>query len=206
MKTDVAKSKNAKSASAKTVKPAAKKAAPAPVAEVTEAKEPSEQSEMLRKFFVDGLKDIYWAEKHAIKALPKMRKAATTPALAQAIEEHGVVTATQAERLEQAFEMLGKKAQAKKCDAMAGLIEEGYGILEETEKGSVTRDVGIIMAAQKIEHYEIATYGGLVHIAKTLGENQVADLLQKTLDEEKQADELLIQIALDNINEEALND
>ena len=89
---------------------------------------------------------------------------------------------------------------------MAGITEEGNSILEETQKGSLTRDVGIIMASQKIEHYEIATYGGLVHIARTLGENQIADLLQQTLDEEKQADELLSQIALDNINEEALND
>lgn len=208
MKSDTSKSKSAKPA-AKAAKPAAKKAAPAPVAEVTEPtepKEPSEQSVMLREFFLDGLKDIYWAEKNLIKALPKMRKAATTKALSQAIDEHIAVTTIQAQRLESAFEMLGKKAQAKKCEAMAGLVEEGNSILEETQKGSLTRDVGIIMASQKIEHYEIATYGGLVHIAKTLGENQIADLLQQTLDEEKQADELLTQIALDNINEEALND
>ena len=206
MKTDTSKSKSAKPSPVKGAKPTAKKTPPVPVAEIMEAKEPSEQSEMLREFFVDGLKDIYWAEKHLIKALPKMRKAATTQALSQAIDEHITVTGTQAQRLEQAFEMLGKKAQAKKCDAMAGIIEEGNSILEETQKGSITRDVGIIMASQKIEHYEIATYGGLVHIARTLGESQIADLLQQTLDEEKQADEMLSQIALDNINEEALND
>ncbi len=206
MKTDTAKSKSAKPSPVKSAKPTAKKATPTPAAEITEAKEPSEQSEMLREFFVGELKDIYWAEKHLIKVLPKMRKAATTQGLSQAIDQHLVVTGTQVQRLEQAFEILGKKAQAKKCDAMAGITEEGSGILEETQKGSITRDVGIIMASQKIEHYEIATYGGLVHIARTLGENQIADLLQQTLDEEKQADEMLSQIALDNINEEALND
>lgn len=209
MKTDTSKSKSAKSApAAKSAKPSSKKASPAPVEEETaEApKTPSKKSEMLREFFIDGIKDIYWAEKNTGKAMPKMRKSATTQALAQAIDQHVAVTNTQAERLEQIFGILGKKVQAKKCDAMAGIIEEGNGILEETEKGSVTRDVGIIMASQKIEHYEIATYGGLVHIARTLGENEIADLLQTTLDEEKQADELLSQIALNNINEEALND
>ena len=212
MKTDTAKSKSAKAApAAKSARPSTKKTTPSPASvEETEAtnepKAPSKKAEMLKEFFIDGLKDIYWAEKHLLKALPKMRKAATTQQLSQAIDQHITVTGTQAQRLEEVFGILGKKVQAKKCDAMAGIIEEGSSILEETEKGTVTRDVGIIMASQKIEHYEIATYGGLVHIARTLGESQVADLLQQTLDEEKQADETLSQIALDNINEEALND
>ncbi|MGN6476149.1 MAG: DUF892 family protein, partial [Flavipsychrobacter sp.] len=114
---------------------------------------------MLEKFFQDELKDIYWAEKHLVKTLPKMKKAATSAELQAAFEEHLNVTKEHVARLEQVFEMLGKKAQAKKCDAMAGITEEGEGIIEETEAGTATRDVGLILAAQKVEHYEIATYG-----------------------------------------------
>lgn len=155
---------------------------------------------MLRDFFIDELKDIYWAEKHLTKALPKMQKAATSPELQQAFADHLEVTNTQVARLEQAFEMLGKKAQAKKCDAMAGILEEGEGIISETEKGSATRDVGLVLSGQKVEHYEIATYGGLAQLARTLGEDQVAELLEATLAEEKEADGLLTQIAESSIN------
>ena len=157
----------------------------------------------LEKYFVDALKDIYWAEKHLTKALPKMKKAATTEELKSAIEEHIAQTQEQVGRLEQVFEMLGKKAQAKKCDAMAGIIEEGKGIIEETEKGTATRDVGLILAAQKVEHYEISTYGGLAQLAITLGLTDVADLLKQTLQEEKETDQLLTQIAESNVNYEA---
>ena len=157
----------------------------------------------LEKFFTDSLKDIYWAEKHLIKALPKMKKAATTEELQTAIEDHLSQTEEHVSRLEQVFEIIGKKAQAKKCEAMEGLIKEGESIIEETEDGSMTRDVGIIMAAQKVEHYEIATYGGLVQLAKTMGQDEIAQLLAQTLEEEKQTDRTLSEIAESNINWEA---
>lgn len=159
-------------------------------------------SELL-KFFSDELKDIYWAEKHLTKALPKMKKAASSEELANALGEHLEVTKEHVSRLEEVFELLGKKPQAKKCDTMAGIVEEGNGILEETEAGTATRDVGIILAAQKVEHYEIATYGGLTQLAKTLGLNDVAEILGQTLSEEKEADETLTEIAENSINYEA---
>ncbi len=127
------------------------------------------EGSMLEEFMVESLKDIYWAEKHLTKALPRMQKAATSQQLKDAFERHLEVTKTQISRLEQAFEMLGKKAQAKKCDAMEGLTKEAEGMIEETEKGTMTRDVALIMAAQKVEHYEIATYGGLKQLAATMG-------------------------------------
>ena len=164
------------------------------------AQEPNSQ---LQKFFEDSLKDIYWAEKSLVKALPKMQEAATTEELKNAIEEHLAQTETQVGRLEQVFELIGKKAQAKKCDAMEGLIKEGESVIEETEEGSMTRDVAIIIAAQKVEHYEIATYGGLAQIATTMGLDEAADLLNETLEEEKETDELLTEIAENNINWQA---
>jgi len=161
------------------------------------------KNSQLEKFFEDSLKDIYWAEKHLTKALPKMQKAATTEELKTAIEEHTAQTEEQVSRLEQVFELLGKKAQAKKCDAMEGLVKEGESMVEETQDGSMTRDVAIIMAAQKVEHYEISSYGTLVAWANILGEEEAADLLQLTLDEEKETDDLLTEIAENNINWEA---
>jgi len=157
----------------------------------------------LDKFFLDLLKDIYWAEKHLLKALPKMKKAATTEELQSAIEEHIAQTEGQVTRLEQVFGILGKKPQAKKCDAMEGLIKEGESAVEETEDGSMTRDVAIIIAAQKVEHYEIAAYGGLAQLAKTMGQEEIKELLGQTLEEEKQTDLNLTEIAENNINWEA---
>jgi ferritin-like metal-binding protein YciE len=157
----------------------------------------------LEKYFHDALKDIYWAEKHLTKALPKMHKAATTDELKTAIEDHIEQTKEHIARVEQVFEMIGKKAQAKKCEAMEGLVKEGESIVEETEDGSMTRDVGIIMAAQKVEHYEIATYGGLVTLAKTMGLEDAANILGQTLEEEKQTDANLTGIAENNINWQA---
>ena len=157
----------------------------------------------LEKFFMDALRDIYWAEKHLTKALPKMQDAATTEELKQAIEEHIAQTEEHVSRLEQVFEIMGKKAQAKKCDAMEGLIKEGESVIEETPEGSMTRDVGIIIAAQKVEHYEIATYGGLVTLATTMGLDDAAKILHTTLGEEKQTDEGLTRIAENDINWEA---
>ena len=157
----------------------------------------------LEKFMYDSLKDIYWAEKHLTKAIPKLSKAATNEELITALDEHLEVTEEHVARLEQVFELLGKKAQAKKCEAMEGLTKEAESIIEETEEGTATRDVGIIMAAQKVEHYEIATYGGLAQLAKTMGLTEVSEILGQTLAEEKEADEELTTIAENSINLQA---
>ncbi|WP_432221928.1 ferritin-like domain-containing protein [Flavobacterium sp. TMP13] len=162
----------------------------------------SSAADGLRELFVDSLKDIYWAEKALTKALPKMQKNATNENLIAAIEDHLDVTNTQVDRLEQVFKIIGEKAVAKKCDAMDGLIKEGASIMEETEIGAV-RDAGIIAASQKIEHYEIATYGTLVAFAKTLGEDEAAELLSVTLAEEKEADVTLTEAAYNTINFDA---
>jgi len=161
------------------------------------------ENSQLDKLFTDSLKDIYWAEKHLTKTLPKMKKKATTDDLKSAIEEHLAQTEEHVSRLERVFEICGKKAQAKKCDAMEGLTKEADSIIEETESNTMTRDAGIIMAAQKVEHYEIATYGSLVQLAKTLGMNDAAEILHQTLEEEKQADEKLTEIAEWNVNQAA---
>lgn len=158
---------------------------------------------LLEEFFIDQLRDIYWAEKHLVKALPKMQKAATSEELANAFGDHLTATEEHVARLEQVFEMMEQAARAKKCEAMEGLIKEGEEIIKETDKDTATRDVALIMAAQKVEHYEIATYGGLVTLAKTIGRDDVADILGQTLGEEKEADELLSSIAESHINEEA---
>jgi ferritin-like metal-binding protein YciE len=169
----------------------------------TKAKTSPEMSPVLHEFFIDELKDIYWAEKHLLKALPKMQKAATSEELQKAFADHLEATKTHVQRLESAFEALGEKAVAKKCDAMEGLVKEGESIIEDTEKGTSTRDVGLIIAGQKVEHYEIATYGGLRQLAITMGHNEVAGLLEETLSEEKEADQLLTQIAEDHVNYDA---
>src|SRR5687767_3565914 len=181
----------------------ATKSKSAPKKTATPATTGSQDSSMLQEFILDSLKDIYWAEKHLTKALPKLLKAATSEELKQAFQEHTTVTQEQVARLEQVFEILGKKPQAKKCEAMEGLTKEAESVIEETEKGSKTRDVGLIMAAQKVEHYEIATYGSLVQITKTMGMTEIADILAKTLAEEKETDQLLTDIAENNINLQA---
>lgn len=162
----------------------------------------SSAADGLRELFVDSLKDIYWAEKALVKALPKMAKNATSENLISAINEHLTVTAEQVSRLEKVFESVGEKAAAKKCDAMEGLIKEGESIVEETEAGPV-RDAGIIAASQKIEHYEIASYGTLAAFAQTLGEDDAVLLLEQTLSEEKEADKLLTEAAYNTINFDA---
>jgi len=162
----------------------------------------STAAEGLRELFVDSLKDIYWAEKALTKALPKMAKNATSENLITAIEDHLSVTEGQITRLEQVFEIVGEKAVAKKCEAMDGLIKEGESIMEDTEPGAV-RDAGIIAAAQKVEHYEIATYGTLAAFAKTLGEDDAVALLEETLAEEKDADVTLTEAAYNTINFDA---
>lgn len=153
----------------------------------------------LRELFIDSLKDIYWAENALVAALPKMSANATAAGLSSAILEHTLMTENQVARLEKVFDLLGEKAEGKKCEAMAGLLKEGDTILLETTPGAV-RDAGIIAASQKIEHYEIATYGTLCAFAKALGENDAAKLLMQTLAEEKEADCILNDVALNTVN------
>jgi len=162
----------------------------------------STAAEGLKELYIDCLKDIYWAEKALTKALPKMAKNATNQNLIAALEDHLTVTEHQIERLEKVFELIGKKAVAKKCEAMDGLIKEGQDIMESTEPGPV-RDAGIIAASQKIEHYEIATYGTISAFAKTLGQDEAVALLQETLAEEKDADTTLTEAAYNTINFDA---
>ena len=152
------------------------------------------------EFFNDELKDIYWAEKHLVKTLPKMVKAATSEELQSAFTDHLEATKEHVTRLEKVFEMLGEKPAAKKCEAMEGITKEGEEIIDETEEGTATRDVGLILAAQKVEHYENATYGGLTQLARTLGKEDIARILHETLNEEKEADELLTEVAENGIN------
>jgi ferritin-like metal-binding protein YciE len=164
----------------------------------------SSQKENLSKVFEDTLKDIYWAEKHLTKALPKMSKAAYDENLSAAFDEHLQQTEGHVERLEQVFEQLGKRAQAKKCPAMEGLVEEGKEAIEEYEE-SYARDAALIIAAQKIEHYEIAAYGSLKAHAQMMGEEEIASLLNQTLQEESETDEKLTEIS-GNVNQQAYAD
>jgi len=183
----------------------APKAASKPAPKTKKAPETTDvvEESALNELFLDELKDIYWAEKHLAKALPKMAKAATSDELRNAIETHIAETENQITRLESAFASIDEKAVAVKCEAMAGLLKEGEEIISETEKGTFTRDAGIISAAQKIEHYEIASYGTLRTLALTLGYTDAAELLEATLAEEKNCDSLLTQIAEGGINDTA---
>jgi ferritin-like metal-binding protein YciE len=173
------------------------------------AKSKSGNSQMerssLMQLFEDELKDIYWAEKALTKALPKMAKKATAPELAQAIQKHLKETEKQVQKLEKVFKLIEKKPVAKKCEAMAGLIKEGDEIMKDTEKGP-QRDAGIISAGQKVEHYEIASYGILRTFATTLGMQDAAAILEEILEEEKNADEALTEVAVSSINVEALEE
>lgn len=169
----------------------------------SKAKPPKAEEGKLKEFFHDEIKDIYWAEKKLVQTLPKLAKAATSEELRTAFTGHLEETKGHVMRLEQVFELLCEKAQAKKCDAMEGITEEGASIIDDTEEGTHTRDVALILAGHKAEHYEIATYGGLVQIAQTLGLDEVSSLLESTLEEEKAADEKLTELAEGSINEEA---
>ncbi|EOR95558.1 protein of unknown function DUF892 [Arcticibacter svalbardensis MN12-7] len=155
------------------------------------------------KFFVDELKDIYWAEKHLVKALPKMKKAATSTELASAFEKHALETQEHITKLEEVFALVEEKASAKKCDAMEGLLSEADGIIEDTEKGTMVRDAGLILAAQKVEHYEIATYGTLKTFAENMGHSDVVAILEQILENEKATDVALTQVAESFVNEQA---
>lgn len=160
------------------------------------------QSSQLMELFEDELKDIYWAEKALTKAIPKMIKNATSKELIDALTSHLAETEKQVTRVEQVFESFGKKAVAKKCEAMEGLINEAGDIMESCEEGAMC-DAGIIAAAQKVEHYEIASYGTLRQFAETLGLTEAVSLLEATLNEEKAADKKLSEVATDAINIEA---
>ena len=162
-----------------------------------------ETTSLLEKFFISELKDIYHAEQQLQKALPEMQQAATTEELEDAFEMHLNQTKRHIKRLDKVFQVIDQKPEGKKCEAMEGLIKECKTIINETKEGTMTRDAALIIAAQKVEHYEIATYGGLVQLAITMGLNRAADLLEKTLDEEEEADELLTHIAETYINIEA---
>jgi ferritin-like metal-binding protein YciE len=160
----------------------------------------------LHSFFLDQLKDIYWAEKKLVKTLPKLSDASASSDLKQAFDNHLLETKNHVSRLEDVFTLLGEPAMAIKCPAMAGIVDEGEDIIDETEEGTAQRDVGLIFAGQKAEHYEIATYGGMIQLAQTLGYTEAAELLKQTLSEEKKADQLLTGIAESNVNQRALQE
>lgn len=155
---------------------------------------------LLEKFFMDMMKDIYWAEKHLVESLPAMEEAATTDELKEAFADHLHLTRKHVTRLEKVFKMLGKEPEAKKCEAMSGLVEEAKSIIKETKDGTMTRDVALIIAAQKVEHYEISTYGSMVQLARTMDKEEIAGILEKTLWEEEDTDHQLTQIAESDIN------
>ena len=159
----------------------------------------------LRKLFVEELRDLYSAENQLVKALPKMATGASSEELKQALEDHLEQTQGHVERLEEIFEQLDETPKGKTCKAMKGLVEEGSEILEEDGEDSVV-DAGIIAAAQKVEHYEIASYGTVRTWAGLLGEKEAAELLQETLDEEGEANKLLNKLAQDIVNPEALSE
>ncbi|MGN6477302.1 MAG: YciE/YciF ferroxidase family protein [Flavipsychrobacter sp.] len=159
-----------------------------------------EQDNLLYKLFVDMLKDMLWAEKHLVTQLNTMQTVATTSQLQEAFEDHKFATQKHVSRLEKVFKLLGVEPEVKKCDAMEGLTNEANSMIQETKEGTMTRDAALIIAAQKVEHYEIASYGSLVQVARTLGNEEAASILEKTLWEEEDTDQLLTDIAESDIN------
>jgi len=158
----------------------------------------------LDKLFLETLKDVYYAERKILKALPKMARGAESPKLKEAFEKHRDETEGQIERLQQVFEMLGKRAQGKTCDAIEGIVAEGEEILDEFE-GEPALDAGLVAAAQAVEHYEISRYGTLKRWAETLGMNDAAKLLDANLQEEIKTDEALTSLADSSVNKRALD-
>jgi ferritin-like metal-binding protein YciE len=186
-------------------KSTATKSSPSPASKKASSSSGKKESSGLRELFVDQLKDIYWAEKALTKAIPKMIRQACHDELISALETHLEETVDQVTRCEKVFSLLNLKPQAKTCEAMKGLIEEATEIMSSMEEGS-TRDAGIICAAQKVEHYEMATYGCLVAFARKLGETKAAAVLESILEEEKNADATLTEVAESAINEEATSE
>lgn len=154
----------------------------------------------LNELFHDTLRDVYYAEKQILRALPKMARAVNSDELRQAMETHREETQGQVERLERVFEIIEKRASGKTCPAIQGLVEEGQEIIEEF-KDSEALDAGVLAAAQAVEHYEIARYGALRTWAQQLGMEDAAQLLEETLEEEKKTDELLTQLAESSVNQ-----
>lgn len=161
--------------------------------------------EALQKLLIHEMSDLYDAEQQIVKALPKLIQSASSSELQQALKEHLSVTQKQVKRLDEAFQALGEDREETKCKGMAGLIAEGEDILKEGFEPS-TQDAGIIGAAQRVEHYEIAAYGTARTLAQTLGNSEVADLLEESLEEEKEADERLTEIAESAVNAEAASE
>lgn len=157
----------------------------------------------LEDLFLETLKDIFFAERQILKALPKLAKAASDPKLREAFMHHREETEQQVDRLRQVFEIVGKRAQGKTCEAINGLMEESEELLEMSPQPSPVRDAGLIATAQAVEHYEMARYGALVAWAKALGNEQIAQLLHESLEEEKKTDTLLNQMAV-TVNRTAL--
>ena len=157
--------------------------------------------ESIEDLFLDELKDLYSAEKQITKALPKLVKAASTRELSAAFDSHLQETKGHVERLEEIFEKLGKRGAGKTCEGMKGVLEEGSEVIQEIEKGPV-RDAGLIAAAQRVEHYEIAGYGSVRSFAELLGKSDIVELLEETLEEEKAADEKLTKIS-ESVNQDA---
>lgn len=156
----------------------------------------------LQDLFLTTLQDMYNGEKQILKALPKMAKNSASPELRSAFEHHYEQTQHQVERLQRVFELMNKSARGRNCEAIEGIIEEGKEVMSDTDKGDVM-DAGLIAAGQAVEHYEIARYGTLRAWANQLGMKEAAQLLEQTLQEEKQTDELLNRIAMQNVNRKA---
>ncbi|HVV06059.1 MAG TPA: DUF892 family protein [Puia sp.] len=157
----------------------------------------------MEKFFLDGLREIYGAEKHQTVVLPLLKKAASSLRLQNMLANHLYTTREHISRLEEIFTMLGISPEARQSEALLGIGREAETVIGTTEKGSATRDAGLIVAAQKLEHYEISSYGSLAQLARTLEYDDVLDILEMTLMEEKEADELLTALAENYINTEA---
>lgn len=164
-----------------------------------------ELSSKLGKLFEEELRDIYWAEKALTKAIPKMIKNATSEELAEALEHHLQETQEHVARVEQIFSMLEKEPRGKKCEGMDGIIREAQEFMKDSEKG-VMRDAAIISAAQKVEHYEISSYGTLRTFAQTIGLNEAVSVLESTLEEEKNADKILTEVAISTVNLDAASE
>jgi len=157
----------------------------------------------LNDLMLNFMQDVYYAERQILKALPKLAKAAESDDLKQALMHHREETQGQVERLQKAFELLGKRARGQTCEAINGLIEEGEEVIEEFPEGPV-RDAGALANAQAVEHYEMARYGAIIAWAKTCGADDVARLMHETLEEEEKADTLLNQLATRGLNKQAM--
>jgi len=166
-------------------------------------KKPAKAAKSLEDLFLDGLKDLYYAEKKILRTLPKMAKGAESEEVSAAFEKHRVETEKQVERLEQVFEFMDKPARGKTCPAIDGIIEEGSEILEKY-KGAPAIDAGLVAAAQSVEHYEITRYGTLVAWAQQLGMNDAVRLLKETLAEEENTDKALTQLGESGVNQRAM--